>query len=172
MSAQLADIIEDTAPEVKAYYEISETDATSIKKAKVLELYSESGDVTGSCAGVGIHKVTWYRWRDNDEDFAAGIELARQHLASCLEREAIRRALNKSDVLLIFLLKGLNPTVYHDRVSVDNTHQLKQHDPGRSRLSDKDIDALIAQAESLKHARKAGKDDTPADCTVPLQITG
>jgi hypothetical protein len=172
MNAQLADIIDDTEIIQEDYYVIDPKNNSTIKKARALDVYSESGDVNEACKAASITKSSWYRWQATDEDFAIGIIKARQHIANVLEREAIRRALAKSDLLLIFLLKGLNPTVYHDRMSIDNTHQVKANDPGRSRLSDKDIDVLIAQAESLKHARKTGKDDTPVDCTTPLQITG
>jgi len=78
-------------------------------------------------------------------------------VADALEREAFERAKNKSDVLIIFLLKGLKSSVYHDRVESSVTHNQSVNDPGRSKLSDKELDTLIQHAQELRLKRKQAK---------------
>lgn len=113
------------------------TDSTSKKWIDVfLESYVETGNVSLSAKAAGINKSTVYKRRDSDPDFAARLEDARRMAADVLEAEAIRRAVKGvdephfyrdkvagytrkySDVLLIFLLKGLKPDVYGDKTRV------------------------------------------------------
>jgi hypothetical protein len=137
---------------------MSQTSESSAKKLKALELYSETCNVQQACDGAGIHFTTWYKWKREDEDFAEAVEKSKECVADKLEAEAVKRAINKSDLLIIFLLKGLKPHTYHDRVSTEvTTKSASTGDPGRSKLTDKDIDALIDQAQDLKRSRKASK---------------
>ena len=135
---------------------------TTIKKSKAIEIYAETCSVTGACSGVGIARSTWYTWLKEDEDFAEEVNKAREHVANVLEQEAVKRALAKSDLLIIFLLKGLKPDVYHDRVSSEITHNNKVSDPGRVKIDDKTLDKLIAAAEDLRKARKQNKPNNPS----------
>ena len=87
------------------------------RKKAALAAYVETGIVASACRAVGIGRTTWYRWIREDKDFAAVVENAREMVADDLESEAVRRAKNGSDVLLIFLLKGLKPEKYGNRVA-------------------------------------------------------
>jgi hypothetical protein len=102
------------------------------KKRAFLVAYSESGNVSGSCAQVGIERATEWYWR-SDAAFVAAKAYAWQLAAEKLEAEAFRRAHDGveepvfqggaevgrvrkySDTLLIFLLKGAKPNTYRDQ---------------------------------------------------------
>ena len=70
-----------------------------------------------------IGRTAAYKWRDDDEAFAAEWEDAIEEGTDALEDEAIRRAKDKSDTLLIFMLKARRPEKFKDRA--ETTHKGK-----------------------------------------------
>lgn len=110
------------------------------KKQAFLAVACDGWSVARACAAVGIARLTFYRWQESDLAFAAAYRLARAEATERLEDEARRRAVDGvqrvkpvyhegeqigtitetdySDTLLIFLLKGLKPEVYRDKVQV------------------------------------------------------
>ena len=85
------------------------------RKKELLAAYEEFCTVTAACRKVGLSRQTWYAWKGEDEKFAEDVGHAEESVADSLEEEAIRRARDGSDTLLIFLLKGLRPHRYKDR---------------------------------------------------------
>lgn len=101
------------------------------KRAAFLEAYALVGNVSDAAQHAGVGRRTHYEWM-NDPDYAAAFHHAQEQAADRLEREAVRRAtagVEKtvwykgepvgtervySDVLLIFLLKGLRPEKFRD----------------------------------------------------------
>lgn len=83
---------------------------------RFLTLLSETGSVTAAAKGAGIARLTAYRERHADALFAQKWEAALELGIDALEDEARARALARSDLLLIFLLKGARPEKYRDRV--------------------------------------------------------
>lgn len=92
-----------------------------------------------ACEAVDISRFTAYAWRDNDRNFAAEWERAKEAGVDALEDEARRRAFEGtakpvfhqgiqcgtiqeySDTLTIFLLKGARPEKYRERTSTELT---------------------------------------------------
>jgi hypothetical protein len=70
-------------------------------------------DEAAKSANAGRRTV--YRWRENDEKFAKAWDRALDRGTSVLEDIALERAKEKSDTLLIFLLKSRRPDVYAER---------------------------------------------------------
>jgi hypothetical protein len=117
------------------YGETIETGAeTPAKKRRFLEILVETGgNVTAACKSIKIGRATAYRWREDDEDFARHWDIAHDLSTQALEDECIRRATigtprpvffqgkivgsirEKSDILLIFMLKARKPEVYRDK---------------------------------------------------------
>ena len=85
------------------------------KKRAFLIAYSRAGNISQACAAVGIGRRTHYDWLASDTEYEAGFQLAGEYAADALEAEARRRAFEGSDLLLIFLLKGLRPERYRER---------------------------------------------------------
>lgn len=76
----------------------------------------QCGNVAAACRMAGIDRKTAYNHKNNDVDFAARWDDCLQEAADVLEAEAHRRAIAGSDLLIIFLLKGLRPERYRERV--------------------------------------------------------
>jgi hypothetical protein len=92
--------------------------------ATFLEEYATTGHLSNSAAKAGVHRDTVYKARENNPEFAQAFQRARQVAAHELEGEGIRRAKAHSDTLLIFLLKGLMPETYGEKVLHGHTGQV------------------------------------------------
>ena len=106
-------------------------------KIPFIEALKKNGNVRDSCALANIDRTTAYEHRNSDLAFRKLWEDALDDAADSLEAEAVRRARDGvdepvfymgaecgairkySDTLLIFLLKGIRPEKYRERVSVD-----------------------------------------------------
>lgn len=85
-----------------------------------LRAYAKTGNTTESCRLAGVSRQSIYRLRDSDEDFKTALIQAEEEGADELEGVAKQRAKAGSDVLLMFLLKGLRPWKYRDNHYVVN----------------------------------------------------
>jgi len=97
------------------------TKLTVQKKKKLIKKIVELGTITAAAEACGVARQTIYDARKKDEEFDAQIEDALNQVAEKLEAEAVRRAYDGSDTLLIFLLKGAMPHKYKDRVQQELT---------------------------------------------------
>src|SRR4051812_38238547 len=79
--------------------------AKQTAKERALSKFMEIGTVKGACAAAGVPRRTWYNWMESDGSFAALVFDACEHVSDELEEEAIARAKDGSDTLLMFLLK-------------------------------------------------------------------
>ena len=118
------------------------TKLTPKKREKFLTELRRTGNVTLSARVVGTTRFTVYGWRDRDAAFAAAWDEAVEEAADLLEAEARRRAHDGveepvfyqgdvvghvkkySDVLLMFLLKGIRPEKYRENLAVTGTIQV------------------------------------------------
>lgn len=108
-----------------------------LKKKAFLAAFREFGNVRLACEAAAVGRSSHYRWLDQDPDYAEEFEQAKADAVDVLEAEARRRAVDGveelvgwykgqaggkirrySDTLLIFLLKGLRPEVYRERMEV------------------------------------------------------
>lgn len=96
---------------------------------KSLVLY---GTVTAACKTAGVSRQTAYRHRQSDEDFALAWADAEEQSTEELEREAINRAINGSDTLMIFLLKARRPEKYRENVKIEHSGTVRQDLSGMS----------------------------------------
>lgn len=125
------------------------------KKRSFLAAYAENGNISQSAAIAGIPRRTHYDWLAADPSYAAAFEQAGEQAADALEREARRRATEGvrkerlffykgavitdrdgepirevttefSDTLLIFLLKGVRPDKYADRLKLDLHREIRE----------------------------------------------
>ncbi len=113
-------------------------DVESRKRREYLIALAQTGNKTQAARLVGVHPSTPYcpAWKA-DEAFQAGLTVAKECAAELLEGEAFKRATfgvrkpagwykgkpggyvrEYSDILAIFLLKGLRPEKYRDRVEL------------------------------------------------------
>lgn len=111
--------------------------AFGLRKGAFLAAFRETGNVRLACEAAEVGRSSHYRWLDEDPEYREGFGLAKEDAADILEAEAKRRAVEGveeptgwykgepggyirrySDTLLIFLLKGLKPEVYRERLEV------------------------------------------------------
>lgn len=85
------------------------------RKAIALEAYIYCGTETAACAILGFSRFAWQKWIQKDEDFRLAADEATKSVADNLEQEAILRAYDGSDLLLMFLLKGHKPEKFLER---------------------------------------------------------
>lgn len=139
------------------------------KAAFCAALASSGGNVARACEAVDISRMTAYTWRDDDPEFAADWDRAKEMGLDALEDEATRRAFEGvdkpivyqgeitntmkeySDTLLVFLLKGGKPDKYRERTSAE----ISGPDGGPVQISDTERAARIASLLALAAKRKA-----------------
>ncbi len=80
-----------------------------------LAAFAKVGNVQAAADAAGIDRSTHYRWMKRNSRYRQRFEFAREAAADALEAVARRRAIEGSDQLLMFLLKGLRPEVYRER---------------------------------------------------------
>lgn len=100
-----------------------------------LAAYRETGNVRRACEAAGVGRSSHYRWLTEEEGYRTSFQDAQDDAVDLLEEEARRRAvegveepvgwyqgspggtvLKYSDTLLMFLLKGIRPEKYRERV--------------------------------------------------------
>ncbi len=74
----------------------------------------QQGSVTEASKAAGVNRATAYKHKLNDPFFAKRWDDAIDRAADTLEDEARRRAFAGSDVLLMFLLKGMRPQKWRE----------------------------------------------------------
>lgn len=100
---------------------------TPIKRDRFCSILALGSSVTEAARAIDVSTVAMYKAKKLDEQFAADWDAAIEEGTDVLEDEAVRRAKDKSDTLLIFLLKGRRPKKYGD------SHTLKHTDPSGER---------------------------------------
>jgi hypothetical protein len=86
---------------------------TAKNRKAVLAALTQGWSVHGACRQAGIGTRSYYDWRDDDPGFRADADAAIEAATDHLEDVARNRAIQHSDLLLIFLLKSRRPQVYN-----------------------------------------------------------
>ncbi len=154
-----------------------------IKKREYIAAYSENGNIRLSCELTQVARSTYFKWMQDDPEFAEAIMVAKDCAIERLEQEARRRAVEGvekpvyqqgqqvgtireySDTLLIFLLKGLRPEMYRDRATVDVNARVR-HEDGRSNL-DREIEGLLTRMDELERVGESPPPLAPPDSHAP-----
>ncbi|HKZ02273.1 MAG TPA: hypothetical protein VJ180_08540 [Pyrinomonadaceae bacterium] len=129
-----------------------------------LEALSKCGNITEACKAVGVSRVTVYDHKKRDAAFAEQWENALQTAGELLERECWRRAHDGieepvfykgevcgtirrySDLLIIFLLKGIFPHKYRENVKLapDELKKLIEQELRAARGEEDDGETIAA----------------------------
>lgn len=92
------------------------------KKARFLQVFRNNGGKLFLTAElVGVNPNTVWEWRRDDHAFAERYNTALDATTDELEKECERRAKKKSDLLMIFSLKGRRPEKYRDNVKLEHS---------------------------------------------------
>lgn len=90
------------------------------KKRAWLRIFAKRGLVHRTCAAADIVPSTFYEWKKADPEFAAEVEVAREHAIERIEDALLAAATSKklNTAAAIFMLKSLRPEVYRERHDV------------------------------------------------------
>lgn len=99
-------------------YRFTGNDVTVSNKRTFIEQLRQRAAVYVAAKHTGINKLTAYRWRDADSQFAEAWEEALQDAADVMESSVYERALNGDNLLSMFWLKA-HRHQYRDKVTVD-----------------------------------------------------
>lgn len=131
---------------------------TEQNRANFLAALRETGRITTAAQIVGHSRNTLYEWKLDDPDFALEWEAAFTQAADSLEDEAVRRAMSGSDLLLIFLLKGLKPDRYREQRHLTIEQRLSVDVRG---MSVADIRTRLAELRAEQDGSPAGAPEGP-----------
>lgn len=120
-----------------------------------LSAFAEAGSVATACRAAGIDRSTAYRERQRDEEFALAWADTEESAMDMLEAEALRRAMEGSDRLLIMLLRARRPGIYREDVRVEHAGKVEHGTAGLEALSDAELIARLGEETSLTHGRCA-----------------
>ena len=159
------------------------------KQAAFLAAFAACGTVRRACEAAGISTALHYNWLDRDPDYRPQFEEATQKSIYAMEAEARQRAIEglrqykftakgesiphpltgepyyedkRSDVLLIFLLKGMAPEKYRDNIAatvngeIQHSHTIEQL---RAALDEARRDQLyveLRRAATIRHGLDTG----------------
>ena len=119
------------------------------KKAAFLVAMAKQGNVSGAARVAQVPRRTVYDWLAIDEDFRLRFAEAQEEAVDALEGEAVRRAFDGSDTLLIFLLKGAKPTKYRERIDltmdVRSAIERLTSDPMERAAALAEVNAILAE---------------------------
>ncbi len=109
-----------------------------------LAALENTGSVTAAAEAAKMGRSMVYQHRRQDEAFAALWDQALDAAADTLEDEARKRAFGGSDVLLMFLLKGIRPQKWREsRATIPPAELNKMIEAELQRISkQKEIEAL------------------------------
>jgi hypothetical protein len=94
-----------------------QTKLTDEKREKFCAELADGQSVTAAAKRIGVTRAWAYWHRSKDEGFAAEWDSAVEAGTDALEDEAVKRARNGSDTMLIFMLKGRRPEKFKERIS-------------------------------------------------------
>jgi hypothetical protein len=129
-------------------------------QAKFLKAMEKRPIVARACKVANVSRQTAYVYREQDPEFAAAWDEAKQNGIDALEEIAWERAETVSDTLMIFILKGQRPEVYGDQARISFNV---------GRMSDDELIAAAIDATAAGHLPgngKAGSED-PAPSLPP-----
>ncbi len=89
--------------------------AATKKRVQFLRALQSGSTVSEAVKLADVDRKTVYRWRDQDDVFRKSWERCIDRGTTVLEDIALERAKDKSDTLLIFLLKSRRPDIYAER---------------------------------------------------------
>jgi transposase-like protein len=75
-------------------------------KKKFIETYSKKAcNISETCRKIGMHRDTYYKWRNDDEEFRKACEEAEESLIDFAETQIMKNIKDGKETSLIFFLK-------------------------------------------------------------------
>jgi len=97
---------------------IAESEKKEIKR-RFLIAFSRTGVWSHSCERAGVSAAVIRSWLKKDKKFQKKFDQMQEKFVDTLEMVAVQRAVEKSDTLLLALLKANRPAKYRENVKLD-----------------------------------------------------
>ena len=91
---------------------------TAKTRQRILAALTRGWSIHGACEQAGIGRQSFYDWKADDALFRAEADAAIECATDRLEDVARNRAIDHSDLLLIFLLRSRRPHIYNQKQTV------------------------------------------------------
>lgn len=88
------------------------------RKKRFLDALTEQGTVYHAAQAAGVSRMTAYRWRQDDREFASQWDEAMETAVDAVESALYQKAKGGDTVPMIFYLKAHRP-IYRDRLNID-----------------------------------------------------
>lgn len=76
------------------------------KKKRVLEaLFNNHGHISKACEAANVGRKTFYRWKEQDQDFAQEVALVEEDLVDHVKSKLMENINNNDTTSIIFFLK-------------------------------------------------------------------
>ena len=124
--------------------------------AKFLSLIADGATIKAACEGANIGRTKVYERRDNDETFRIALEEAIEASTEDLEEVARKRAKQKSDPLMMFLLRARRPDVYRENVNHSGSVRVRLA-VAAAELSDDELAEIAAKAQQSDEPTGGGR---------------
>lgn len=124
-------------------------DFSKDKKRDFLEKLANCWSPTAAARSVGMTREMVFKHREGDAAFAKQWDDAIEQSVDTLEDQAINRAMNRSDTLMIFMLKALRPHKYGDKLNVTNNVNITVQ-KAREELAGVPKEQLLASLAALE----------------------
>jgi hypothetical protein len=92
---------------------------TKVAMVRVLNEYAKCGVIGLACDRAGVYRNDHKKWLETYPKYKELFETLKERFVDGLEEVAIQRAREKSDSLMIFLLKAHKPDVYGDKIDAN-----------------------------------------------------
>lgn len=99
-------------------YHFLGNDVTITNKRKVIDSLRRRAVIYLAAQDAGVNKLTVYRWRDADPEFAAAMTEAMEDAKEIMENSIYERALAGDSLLTMFWTKRHDPA-YRDKTTID-----------------------------------------------------
>jgi hypothetical protein len=88
------------------------------QKKRFIETLAAQGTVSHAAQAAGVSRMTAYRWRESDREFASQWDDAMETAVDAVESALYQKAVAGETVPMIFYLKAHRP-IYRDRVTIN-----------------------------------------------------
>ena len=93
-------------------------DKRDTKKKRFIETLAAQGTVSHAAQAAGVSRITAYRWREADREFAACWDEAHENGVDVVESVLFQTALSGNIVAIIFYLKA-HRSIQRDKLNID-----------------------------------------------------
>ena len=106
------------------------------QKKRFLETLAEQGTISCAAQAAGVSRMTAYRWRQDDREFASLWDDAMETAVDSVESTLYQKARSGETVPMIFYLKA-HRAIYRDRLTINLPQMQKEVEERLAQLQER-----------------------------------